>query len=101
MPALILLTVLFAAVGVFTFLVFMLMLVIGLNGMTSAAAEPWLIGIALALFAVLNLIGGALVSIISRNLKGPRWSVLAASGWSALAFVAQLGIAALLWLGFR
>lgn len=101
MPVLILLTVLFAAVGVFTFLVFMLMLIIGLNGMSGAAAEPWLIGVALFLFVVLNLIAGGVLSLISRKLAGPRWSVPAATGWSALAFVAQLGLAALLWLGFR
>ena len=101
MPVLILLTVLFAAVGVFTFLVFMLMLIIGLNGMSGAAAEPWLIGIALFLFVVLNLIAGGLLSLISRKLAGPRWNMLAAAGWSALAFIAQLGLAALLWLGFK
>lgn len=101
MPVLILLTVLFAAVGVFTFLVCMLMLIIGLNGMSGAAAEPWLIGIALFLFVVLNLIAGGLLSLISRKLAGPRWGLPAAMGWSALAFVAQLGLAALLWLGFK
>ena len=101
MPVLILLTVLFAAVGVSVFLVLMLMLIIGLNGMSGAAAQPWLIGAALILFVVPNLGAGCLLSLISRKLAGPGWSVLAASGWSALAFIAQLGLAALLWRGLR
>jgi hypothetical protein len=101
MFALIFLTVLFAAVGVFIFLVFMLMLMIGLNGMSGAAAQPWLIGAALTVFTGFNLVSGLLLSVISRNLSGPRWGVLAGTGWSALAFVVQLGIAAAVWRGMR
>jgi hypothetical protein len=96
MPMLLLLTFLFAAVGVFVFLVMMLMLIIGLNGFSSAQAEPWLIGIGLFLFLGLNAVSGLLLSLISRR-QPVRWSWIVASGWSALAFAAQLGLAMVLW----
>ncbi|TDR40763.1 hypothetical protein DFR29_11277 [Tahibacter aquaticus] len=97
MPVLLLLTFLFAAIGVFVFLALMLMLVIGLNGMSSAAAQPWLIGVALTIFVGFNLLAGLLLSVIARRSDLRGWSWLAASCWSALAFLAQLGLAALLW----
>lgn len=96
MPILLLLTFLFAAVGVFLFLVLMLMLIIGLNGFSSAQAEPWLYGTALFLFLGLNALAGLALSLISRR-QPVRWSWPVASGWSALAFVAQLGLAMVLW----
>lgn len=96
MPILLLLTFLFAAVGVFVFLVLMLMLIIGLNGFSSAQAEPWIYGTGLLLFLALNAVSGLLLSLISRR-QAVRWSFLVGSGWSALAFVAQLGMAMLLW----
>lgn len=97
MPVLLLLTFLFAAIGVFVFLAVMLMLVIGLNGMSSAAAQPWLIGVALTIFIGFNLLAGLLLSVIARRSDVRGWNWPAASAWSALAFVAQLGLAALLW----
>lgn len=97
MPVLLLLTFLFAAVGVFIFLVLMLMLIIGLNGFTnSAQVEPWLYGTALFLFVALNALSGFLLSLISRR-QPLRWSWLVGSGWSALAFAAQLGLALVMW----
>ena len=87
MPVLILLTVLFAAVGVSVFLVLMLMLIIGLNGMSGAAAQPWLIGAALILFVVPNLGAGCLLSLISpEEATTFPMPTKASSGGSAVRF---------------
>lgn len=97
MPVLLLLTFLFAAVGVFVFLVLMLGLLVGLNGFTnSAPVEPVIYGTALFLFVALNAVSGLLLSLISRR-QPVRWSWIVATAWSALAFAAQLGLAMVLW----
>jgi hypothetical protein len=98
MPLLILLTVVFAAVGVFLFLVIGLMALLGLNGMSSADAAPWLWGLGLALFFGYNLLAAGLLSFISRRTRaGPRWHFAVAFLAMAVAFVLELGLFVLCW----